>query len=201
MFGDHMLSKEEDARVQDFAGHQAWGNLPFSVMHTIVMNFLRCKKLRQISGKFLVPVWGPKRGKAPDRTWELVSGMPEVFKVALRSEQQRYEEEALAHGGEGLRHVLRRLRVFGLPGAVAPGDGCHTGVVHYILFVHVDFRSLSELSLWAAILVGFFGLFRKDNLTAGKEEAFNSRAALVRDDVLLTEDGRFRALCCARLQR
>jgi len=54
---------------------------------------------------------------------------------------------------------------------------------------HVEFGALSELSLWAAILVGFFGLFRKDNLTMGKEDACNSRAALVRDDVMFTEDG------------
>eukprot|EP00854_Cymbomonas_tetramitiformis_P003394 gene3394-biopygen3350 len=54
---------------------------------------------------------------------------------------------------------------------------------------HVVFGSLSELTLWAAILVGFFGLFRKDNLTVGKEDACNPRAALVRDDVLFTEDG------------
>eukprot|EP00854_Cymbomonas_tetramitiformis_P021598 gene21598-biopygen22309 len=54
---------------------------------------------------------------------------------------------------------------------------------------HVDFGSLSELALWAAILVGFFGLFRKDNLTVGKEDAYNPRATLVRDDVLFTEDG------------
>ncbi|KAK3247280.1 hypothetical protein CYMTET_43217 [Cymbomonas tetramitiformis] len=54
---------------------------------------------------------------------------------------------------------------------------------------HVVFGSLSELALWAAVLVGFFRQIRKDNLTVGKEDACNSRAALVRDDVIFTVDG------------
>ena len=53
----------------------------------------------------------------------------------------------------------------------------------------LNFKDLNSLSLWAAILVGFFGLFRKDNLTEGKAGAWNSRASLVRDDVLFSEDG------------
>ncbi|KAK3270336.1 hypothetical protein CYMTET_21257 [Cymbomonas tetramitiformis] len=48
---------------------------------------------------------------------------------------------------------------------------------------------LGQEALWAAILVGFFGLFRKDNLTTGKAGAWNTRGALVRDDVLFHEDG------------
>ena len=49
--------------------------------------------------------------------------------------------------------------------------------------------SLTQCALWAAILVGFFGLFRKDNLTTGKTGAWNTRGALVRDDVLFQADG------------
>ncbi|KAK3251216.1 hypothetical protein CYMTET_39439 [Cymbomonas tetramitiformis] len=251
--------REEDARVQSFAGHQAWGNLPFSVMYGIVVNFLRCKKRQQMGtvGTFLVPVWSPREGKAPGRTWELVSWLPE----ALLSEQHRYEEEALARSTWGAYNTGARVFVtfciafvcLGcleplLPATdatlvwfitfsswfVAPGTiknymagirQLHLQRGHewrpiserfrvvatlqgvrrhwerpskpvmpltpqnvYDMARHVDFKSLSDLSLWAAILVGFFGLFRKDNLTAGKEEAFNSRAALVRDDVMLTAD-------------
>ncbi|KAK3235033.1 hypothetical protein CYMTET_54754 [Cymbomonas tetramitiformis] len=39
-----------------------------------------------------------------------------------------------------------------------------------------DMESITGLALWAAILVGFYGLFRKDNLTAGKSQAWNARA-------------------------
>ncbi|KAK3266839.1 hypothetical protein CYMTET_24559 [Cymbomonas tetramitiformis] len=38
-------------------------------------------------------------------------------------------------------------------------------------------------------LVGFFGLFRNDNLTTGKRGAWNTRGALVSEDVLFQEDG------------
>ncbi|KAK3264284.1 hypothetical protein CYMTET_26967 [Cymbomonas tetramitiformis] len=36
-------------------------------------------------------------------------------------------------------------------------------------------ESITGLALWAAILVGFYGLFRKDNLTVGKSQAWNAR--------------------------
>ncbi|KAK3236851.1 hypothetical protein CYMTET_53033, partial [Cymbomonas tetramitiformis] len=39
-----------------------------------------------------------------------------------------------------------------------------------------DMESITGLALWAAILVGFYGLFRKDNLTVGKSQAWNARA-------------------------
>ncbi|KAK3249221.1 hypothetical protein CYMTET_41342 [Cymbomonas tetramitiformis] len=52
-----------------------------------------------------------------------------------------------------------------------------------------DMESITGLALWAAILVGFYGLFRKDNLTVGKSQAWNARGALVREDVLFAEDG------------
>eukprot|EP00854_Cymbomonas_tetramitiformis_P034202 gene34202-biopygen20086 len=37
----------EDARVQKFDGHNAWGNLPFSIMLAILENFLKCKMRQQ----------------------------------------------------------------------------------------------------------------------------------------------------------
>ncbi|KAK3267852.1 hypothetical protein CYMTET_23616 [Cymbomonas tetramitiformis] len=42
-------SRMKDARVQKFDGHNAWGNLPFSGMLSIIENFLRCKR-RQLWG-------------------------------------------------------------------------------------------------------------------------------------------------------
>ncbi|KAK3270340.1 hypothetical protein CYMTET_21261 [Cymbomonas tetramitiformis] len=53
----------------------------------------------------------------------------------------------------------------------------------------ISVHDLGQEALWAAILVGFFGLFRKDNLTTGKAGAWDTRGALVRDDVLFHEDG------------
>eukprot|EP00854_Cymbomonas_tetramitiformis_P003768 gene3768-biopygen3706 len=52
----------------------------------------------------------------------------------------------------------------------------------------ISMHDLGQESLWAAILMGFFGLFRKDNLTTGKAGAWNTRGALVRDDILFLDD-------------
>jgi len=41
--------------------------------------------------------------------------------------------------------------------------------------VLISSHDLGQEALWAAILVGFFGLFRKDNLTTGKAGAWNTR--------------------------
>ena len=70
-------SAVEDARVQKFDGHNAWGNLPFSIMFAILKNFLRCKRRQQwgTSACFLVPVWDGDAG------WELVKSLPHVFTV------------------------------------------------------------------------------------------------------------------------
>ncbi|KAK3270852.1 hypothetical protein CYMTET_20767 [Cymbomonas tetramitiformis] len=63
--------------VQKLDGHKPWGNLPFSIMKGIVLNFLRCK-MRQLWGTscgFLVPSW------EEHDTWELVKERLGVFKV------------------------------------------------------------------------------------------------------------------------
>ncbi len=43
--------------------------------------------------------------------------------------------------------------------------------------------------MWGAMLVAFFGLFRKDNITVGKVDAFNPRAHLTVGDFTLRSDG------------
>ncbi|KAK3261453.1 hypothetical protein CYMTET_29637 [Cymbomonas tetramitiformis] len=47
-FCSRSWSTEDDARVQKFDGHNAWANLPFSVMYDILRNFLRCKRRQQM---------------------------------------------------------------------------------------------------------------------------------------------------------
>jgi hypothetical protein len=42
----------------------------------------------------------------------------------------------------------------------------------------------NQATILAAMLVAFFGLFRKDNISVAKEDAFNPRANLRRDDFL-----------------
>jgi integrase len=42
-------------------------------------------------------------------------------------------------------------------------------------------------SIWAAILLGFFAMLRKDNLTKGKSKAFNDMQGLTRDDIQFVE--------------
>ncbi|KAK3258803.1 hypothetical protein CYMTET_32177 [Cymbomonas tetramitiformis] len=61
-----------------FDGHNAWGNLPFSIMFAILKNFLKCKRRQQwgTAACFLVPVWDGDDG------WELVKSLPHVFIVA-----------------------------------------------------------------------------------------------------------------------
>ncbi|KAK3244379.1 hypothetical protein CYMTET_46003 [Cymbomonas tetramitiformis] len=71
-------TKEDDARIMDFSGHNAWGNLPFSDFIDIVHNFLRCKRRAQrgTSATFLVPWWPGNPG------FELVVSLPGVFRIA-----------------------------------------------------------------------------------------------------------------------
>ncbi|KAK3238130.1 hypothetical protein CYMTET_51838 [Cymbomonas tetramitiformis] len=69
---------EDDARVMDFRGHNAWGNLPFSDFLAILQNILRCKTRQQngTAGTFLVPCWEGNPG------YELEKSLPEVFRDA-----------------------------------------------------------------------------------------------------------------------
>lgn len=51
-----------------------------------------------------------------------------------------------------------------------------------------DFLCLSEFNdvmIWAAMLVAFYGFFRKDNITVGKASAFNPRANLTIGDFVV----------------
>ena len=47
----------------------------------------------------------------------------------------------------------------------------------------LDFSNENDVWLWAAMLVAFYGMFRKDNVTVGKASAFNPRANLCRGDL------------------
>ncbi|KAK3243604.1 hypothetical protein CYMTET_46759 [Cymbomonas tetramitiformis] len=197
----HSWSREEDARVQRFDGHNAWGNLPFSIMVDIIRNFLRCKRRQQWGtvACFLVPVWDG------DEDWELVKSLPGVFRVELHREAERYRAEALAPETrrtlcmfitycswfvqpDSIKNYLAvgEKRCWGrLPRPVMPLTLADLAKIALLISAY----DLGQEALWAAILVGFFGLFRKDNLTMGKAGAWNTRGALVRDDVLFHENG------------
>ncbi|KAK3279636.1 hypothetical protein CYMTET_12498 [Cymbomonas tetramitiformis] len=193
-------SREEDARVQAFDGHNTWGNLPFNIMLDILRNFLRCKRRQQLgtSGTFL-------------------------------TEAQRYEGATLADNTKGTYSTGAKAFItfcvyFACLGCMAPLlPATDETLILFITFSswfvspdsikrfcwakpsksvvpltlrnladmakQLNFQDINSLSLWATILVGFFGLFRKDNLTEGKAGAWNSRASLVRDDVIFSEDG------------
>jgi integrase len=47
-----------------------------------------------------------------------------------------------------------------------------------VLFACLDLTVENDVWLWAAMLVAFYGMFRKDNITVGKASAFNPRANL-----------------------
>ena len=48
---------------------------------------------------------------------------------------------------------------------------------------------MNDIMLWGAMVVAFFGLFRKDNITSGKVTAFNPRAHLCVGDLHVTQEG------------
>ena len=54
------------------------------------------------------------------------------------------------------------------------------------LLLHIrnclDVSTHNDAMLWCAMLVAFWGLFRKDNITVGKASAFNPRSNLTRGD-------------------
>eukprot|EP00854_Cymbomonas_tetramitiformis_P001922 gene1922-biopygen1799 len=204
-------SREEDARVQLFDGHNDWGNLPFSIMLAIIKNFLQCKRRQQMGTAccFLMPAWDGHEA------WELVQSLPQVFRVVrwpvcegdelveeLQQETERCQRKSLAPNsrrayGTGLRAFVTFCISFACLGCLSPLLPATNRTLALFItfsswFVQPDtiksylagfiaLGDLGQLSLWAAILVGFFGLFRKDNLTTGKQGAWNTRGALVRD--------------------
>ena len=52
----------------------------------------------------------------------------------------------------------------------------------------LDMKKHNDVMLWAAMLVAFFGMFRKDNITVGKVGAFNPRSNLTRGDFFKQND-------------
>ncbi|KAK3263939.1 hypothetical protein CYMTET_27293 [Cymbomonas tetramitiformis] len=73
-------TKVDNARLMDFSGHNALGNLPFSDFIDIVRNFLCCKRREQhgTSATFLAPWWPGNPG------FELVASLPGVFRMVRR---------------------------------------------------------------------------------------------------------------------
>jgi len=53
----------------------------------------------------------------------------------------------------------------------------------------MNMHLFNDVMMWAAMLVAFFGLFRKDNITVGKAGAFNPRANLTVGDIQCRADG------------
>eukprot|EP00854_Cymbomonas_tetramitiformis_P022953 gene22953-biopygen23747 len=195
-------SKVEDGRVRKFDSHNAWGNLPFSIMLVILEIFQKCKRRQQwgTAACFLVPVWDGNEGREP------VKRLPHVFKVVRERAKGTHLFTAPDLRGHGrtawgptrwpvvVVHV--RPEPVALPDWAQACGGCHlTGgeavlgrpprpVIPLTLAdlatmaLLISMQDLGQEALWAAILVGFFGLLRKDNLTTGKTGAWNTRGAL-----------------------
>eukprot|EP00854_Cymbomonas_tetramitiformis_P034084 gene34084-biopygen10978 len=147
---------------------------------------------------FLVPVWDGKEG------WELVRCLPYVFNVVREWAKGTHLFTApdLRGFGRTAWGPTRTLCIFITfyswlvepetikcwgkpPRPVMPLTLADLAKMALL----ISAWGLGQEALWAAILVGFFGLFQKDNLTTGKTGAWNTRGALVRDDVLFLEDG------------
>ncbi|KAK3268095.1 hypothetical protein CYMTET_23384 [Cymbomonas tetramitiformis] len=184
-------SRVEDAWVQLFDGLNAWGNIPFSIMKEILVNFLHAKKRQH---------WGTA-----------------ACFLELHREVGRYRDEALAHHtrrsyGAEVRAFVTFCIAFACLGCLeALLPATDTTPCTFITFQSWPSKpvmpltlaalakmaalggcvdgSLTQCSWWATIPVGFFDLFRKDNLATGKTGARNTRGALVRDDILFQEDG------------
>ncbi|KAK3254054.1 hypothetical protein CYMTET_36716 [Cymbomonas tetramitiformis] len=170
-------------------------------MYDILRNFLRCKRRQQMGTGdcFLVPVW------SGDPTYELVSGMREVFCPVRRyfADELMEELEAAVGSYQDMRYAKHTKRaydtgffiVLALQGVRRAWDRPSKPVMPITLedlrrmSKDVDRCTVTGKALWAAILAGFYGLFRKDNLTAGKVHAWNARGALLREDILFSETG------------
>eukprot|EP00854_Cymbomonas_tetramitiformis_P034024 gene34024-biopygen4051 len=166
----HSWSQKEDARVQRFDGHNAWGNLPFSIMVEIIKNFLRCKRRQQwgTAACFLVPVWDGNDG------WELVKSLPGVFKVVRRWEKGTHlftAPDLRGHGGTAwgptrwpvvvVRELQREAERYRAEALAPETRRCYgTGPVMPLtladlakMAVLISSHDLGQEALWAAILV------------------------------------------------
>ena len=61
-----------------------------------------------------------------------------------------------------------------------------------LLWAVMDFSDVNMVTLWAVMLVALFGMLRKDNVTVGKEGAFNPFRNLTREDFV--RDGQLKVL-------
>ncbi|KAK3259666.1 hypothetical protein CYMTET_31350 [Cymbomonas tetramitiformis] len=126
-------SKVEDARVQKFDGHNAWGNS-------------------------LSPSWAEALAPETRRT----------LCIFITFYSWLVEPETIKCWGKPPRPVM----------PLTLADLAKMALL-------ISAWGLGQEALWAAILVGFFGLFQKDNLTTGKTGAWNTRGALAVQGSLL----------------
>ena len=100
----------------------------------------------------------------------------------------------LAEGGE-FRPVAQRYKVYStlmglkrLQGGESTRKLAVTPKMLLEFMLLLDFEDPNHVMVWGAMVVAFFGLFRKDNITVGKASAFNPRANLTVGDFSMKDD-------------
>ncbi|KAK3251103.1 hypothetical protein CYMTET_39559 [Cymbomonas tetramitiformis] len=209
-----------------FDGHNAWGNLPFSIMFAILKNFLKCKRrqqwgtaacfleLQREAERYRAEALAPETRRcygtgvrafvtfcitfaclgclepllpATDETlcmfvtfcsWFVQPGTIKNYLAGVRQlHLQRGHEWVPVAARHAVAATLQGVkRCWGKPPRpVMPLTSADLAKMAVLISSH----DLGQEALWAAILVGFFGLFRKDNLTTGKAGAWNTRGSLL----------------------
>eukprot|EP00854_Cymbomonas_tetramitiformis_P034013 gene34013-biopygen3093 len=127
-FCSRSWSTEDDARVQKFDGHNAWANLPFSVMYDILRNFLSMREVFRPVRKypagtmlFTAPAldgkgrseWGPTK-------WDVLIMRVPLEPVELPDWDMRYAEHTKRAYDTGVRAFLTFCVRFACLGCLDP---------------------------------------------------------------------------------
>ncbi|KAK3251963.1 hypothetical protein CYMTET_38714 [Cymbomonas tetramitiformis] len=129
----------------------------FHMYHKAFMASLKKRRHLDTSGKFLVPEWGQEWGRAPGA---LLGGSSRASRMC-----SRWDVVVVRVGPEPvtLPATLQSVRRYW----DRPSRLVMLLTLPYLMIMscNVIFGLLLELALRAAVLVGFFGLFCKDNLS------------------------------------
>eukprot|EP00854_Cymbomonas_tetramitiformis_P003989 gene3989-biopygen3923 len=191
----------QECLQQEWEGHNAWCNPPFSKILEILQHFLECKRRQNVgtAACFVMPVW-----PIAD-FFKFIEAWPEVFFPLVRFDADADLFIAPAFPGRDRRYfgptkwpvtiyrVPPRFIDLGENVANSNHSTYETGGKQYCRFVvWVDFRPVfpateRTLSLWVTFLAGcllvFGACLRKANVTAKKENAFSGTEAMLKKSI------------------
>jgi hypothetical protein len=213
-------SMNDDCRLHDWAGLNIFCNLPFSIMLSILLHFLRCKLKSPLGTTYAFAAKTRATYASHVRAWvtfccyfeaPILPATDLSLSQFLVFQSKTCSPASLQGYTAGIRsfhldngfpwiHVSARpivhrtmmglKRLFGQPST--PKMAIST---EHLLAMRkfLDFSKKNDAHFWAACCTAFFGCFRKDNITTEKSGSFNASANLCRGD-LLPEGGFARSL-------